>query len=199
MKIVGFNGPPGSGKDTLAAMLYAHVGSQGVPYSLIEEESLSLPLREIAYKIVGYKGDLDGPEYAAFKVKTFPIGFAGTTGRQLMIDTSERFLKPCYGQTVMADMLASRHPYPQDHVLLVRDCGFQCEVQPLIDWVGESNFYLVNVMRPDTDFSNDSREWVNHPNSRMQMQVNNAGSLDDLRVEAGRIYGRLVNQLGWIL
>jgi len=196
MYVVGFNGPPECGKDTLAKLLADHMDKQGVSLP-VKHESLSFPLREIAYKIVGWAGELDGPNYAEFKRTIFPIG-GGITGRQLMIDASEEFLKRCYSERVMADMMLSRN-IGFHGVLLVRDCGFQCEVSPIIDDIGPHNFYLVNIMREDKDFVNDSREWVNHPDSKCQMQVNNNYSLDDLATEAGRIYGRLVNQMGWTL
>lgn len=195
MYIVGFNGPPESGKDTLAAMLVAHMEKHQIP-SPIRLESLSLPLRRIAYSVVDWRGELDGPDYSEFKQTYFHQ--LGVTGRELLIHVSEKYLKPVYGVEVMTRLLLQRNE-SFIGVLLIRDCGFQIEVNPLIRAVGPENFYLVNVMRLGKDFSNDSREWVNHPMSKCQMQVNNVHGLDDLRVEAGRIYGRLVNQMGWTL
>ena len=195
MYIVGFNGPPQSGKDTLAEMLANHMDNQGVTLP-VRFESLSLPLRRIAYTIAGWEGDLEGNTYEAFKKATFRLGFDMVSGRQIMIDVSERFLKPCYGIEVMAQMLIARN---QDFhgVLLVRDCGFQTEVNPLELWAGVANLYMVNVLREGCDFSNDSREFV-HTNGKIH-QVYNDGGLADLATEAGRIYGRLVNQCGWKL
>lgn len=196
MYIVGFNGPPRCGKDTLAEMLANHMDHQGVVLPVVPE-SLSLPLREIAYAMSGWHGSTDGENYERFKVTQFPQ-FDNRTGRQLMIDVSERFLKPTYGQQVMANLLIARnksHGFPA--VLLIRDCGFQCEVDPLESWVGVDNLYMVNLFRDGCDFSNDSREYV-HTNGKMH-QVYNNSTLDDLETEAGRIYGRLVNQCGWKL
>lgn len=195
MYIVGFNGPPRCGKDTLAEMLANHMDHQGVVLPVVPE-SLSLPLREIAYAMSGWHGSTDGENYERFKVTHFEQ--FGKDGRQLMIDVSERFLKPTYGQQVMANLLIARnksHGFPA--VLLIRDCGFQCEVDPLESWVGVDNLYMVNLFRDGCDFSNDSREYV-HTNGKMH-QVYNNSTLDDLETEAGRIYGRLVNQCGWKL
>src|SRR3546814_15063132 len=82
-------------------------------------------------------------------------------------------------------------------ILLIRDCGFQIEVDPLEEWVGVENLYMVNLFREGCDFTNDSREYV-HTNGKMH-QVYNDSTLDHLQTEAGRIYGRLVNQCGWKL
>ena len=194
MYIVAFNGPPQSGKDTLAEMLANHMDKQGVTLP-VRFESLSLPLREIAYSMTGYVGDLDGEDYERFKVATFPA-FGGVTGRQILIDVSEKFLKPTYGIEIMSNLLIARNASHGPAVLLIRDSGFQIEVDPLIRWVGEDNLYVANVFRDGTSFEGDSREWVMH---KHHAHYENNGTIDDLKTEAGRLYGRLVNQLGWKL
>lgn len=196
MYVVLFNGPPECGKDTVSRMLVEHMEKQGVTCA-VKEESLSMPLRHIAYAMTQYKGEYEGEDYARFKCTKFPA-FGGKTGRQLMIDVSESFLKPTYGIEVMAEMLIARNE-KFDGVLLIRDGGFQIEVNPLIQHYGEDNIYVVRVHRPGKDFFGDSRERVYHPVSRCQMDLWNHAGLDDLRTEAGRIYGRLVNQMGWRL
>lgn len=193
MHIVGFNGPPFSGKDTMARMLAEHMDSQGVRTPVIEA-SLSTPLRNIAYAMVGWEYDPnDHPGYTRFKDHAFPQ--FGVTGRRLMIDVSESFLKKQYGISVMARLLLAEYKdFPG--VVLIRDSGFQCEINPLADAVGADNLYVARVQRPGYDFSNDSREWVQYVHSA---DYPNTGTLDDLRIEAGRLYGRLVNQQGWKL
>lgn len=194
MYIVAFNGPPRSGKDTMAEMLANHMDQQGV-VTMVVPESLSLPLREIAYAMTGWVGPTDGENYERFKTTCFQQ-FGGASGRQLMIDVSEKFLKPTYGIEVMANLLIARNSNVAPAVLLIRDSGFQIEVGPLIRWVGEDNLYVANVFRDGTSFEGDSREWVYH---KHHAHYENNGSLDDLATEAGRLYGRLVNQLGWKL
>lgn len=191
MFIVGFNGPPRSGKDTIAEMLADKMDKAGVTLP-VKFESLSLPLRHIAYSVVGRI--YDESTYEAFKQEWFEQ--LGTDGRHLMIDTSESFLKQCYGIDVMARLLIERNK-DFEGVLLIRDCGFQIEVDPLENWVGIENLYMVQMFREGCDFSNDSREYV-HTRGKMH-QIYNDSDLDHLRTEAARIYGRLVNQCGWKL
>lgn len=194
MYIVGFNGPPNSGKDTAAEMLANHLDSKSdLPVRLV---SLSQPLRELAYTMVGFVGSYEDEDYAKFKNTYFPS--FGKTGRGLMIDISESFLKTTYGETVMVKLLIERNKIFHG-VLLIRDCGFQLEVNPLIEWAGRENFYMVRVHRPDTSFDNDSREWTKHPQSSRNFDMPNAGTFDDLNTEVVRAYGRMVNQLGWKL
>lgn len=196
MFIVGFNGPPESGKDTLADMLANKLDAQGASLP-VRMESLSLPLRKIAYAMVNWHGISDPETYAKFKLTHFRN--LNRTGRQLMIDVSESFLKPTYGIEIMADLLLERNiGFPG--ILLVRDCGFQIEINPLVKMVGPDNFYLVQVAREGKTFANDSRETVWHPwAGKRQHRVDNSGTLEDLQVEAGRLYSRLVNQCGWKL
>lgn len=194
MYIVAFNGPPESGKDTLAEMLADHMDAQGVTLP-VRVESLSLPLRHIAYAMVGRT--YDESTYADFKREYFAQ--LDRDGRHLMIDASEQFLKPTYGIEVMAKLLLDRNK-DFTGVLLLRDSGFQIEVDPLIRAVDRENCCVVRVIREGKSFEalNDSREFVQHPSGdRRMMVIANNGTLDDLRTEAGRIYGRLVNQYGW--
>lgn len=191
MHIVAFNGPPRSGKDTLSRMLAEHLDEKiTMP---VMEVSLSTPLRVIAYSMTGWGGDTDGENYEQFK--TIHFGEFGKDGRQIMIDISERFLKPTYGLDIMSKMLLGSHE-GFDGVMLIRDSGFQNEVDYLSRAVGSENLYVVNVRRAGCDYSNDSREDVHH---LFNSQIDNDSSLDDLQTEAVRIYGRLVNQMGWKL
>lgn len=195
MFIVGFNGPPESGKDTVAEYLADHMDRQGVTLP-VRMESLSLPLRKIAYAMVDWQGELDGENYAQFKSTHF--GLLGKDGRQLMIDVSEKFLKPTYGIEVMAKLLLERNEGFHG-VLLIRDMGFQIEVNPLEKAVGPGNICIVQVHRNGKTFENDSREWVRASWDSRNMAIANISNLNHLATEAGRVYGRLVNQMGWVL
>lgn len=193
MYIVGFNGPPQSGKDSLAIALAEKIELlHDIP---IKIDWLSLPLRKIAYAMVDVPYTLYS--YEGFKNEKFPQ-FDGATGRQLMIDVSESFLKKLYGIEVMAQMLIERNR-DFNGLLLVPDCGFQIEVEPLIRFGTFGSFYLAQVYREGTSFENDSRERVYHPDTRMQSAFYNDGSLEQwVNTEATRLYGRLVNQAGWV-
>lgn len=200
MYCVLFNGPPRSGKDTLAEMLADHMDAQGVTLPVVQT-SLSFPLRIIAYAMCAQEGKrLDGPDYEEFKQTEFPT--LGVNGRQVMIDASEKFLKPTYGNDVMGRLLLNQLNAPhgtKNKIVLVRDSGFQIEIDVLIQALGVANVRVVQVHREGTTFKGDSREWVFPPLGHEFTRIDNNGTLDDLRTEAGRLYGRLVNQLGWKL
>lgn len=191
MYLVGFNGPPRSGKDTMARMLAEHLDLlTDLP---VKEVSLSTPLRRIAYAMVGFVGETDGPDYERFKTTWFSQ--FDRDGRHLMIDVSESFLKPIYGKCVMAELLFEELGDFQG-IALIRDCGFQVEIEHLALCMGFRRLYIARLRRDGCDFSNDSRDYVTY---RFSNDYENNLSLDDLRTEAIRLYGRLVNQMGWVL
>lgn len=196
MYIVGFNGPPYSGKDTLASFVSDTIEARVEVAPVIRQESLSLPLRSISYAMIGSHYGPDTDTYDEFK-KTFFPQFQ-RTGRELMIDSSESFLKRLYGKQIMAKMLIERNrDMPDNGVLLVRDSGFQCEVDPLMDAVGMDRLAIVRIHRYGHDFSADSREWVEHPNPLFNLDIENDGGLLDLGNKATKVFEWLRGRLEW--
>jgi ribulose-5-phosphate 4-epimerase/fuculose-1-phosphate aldolase len=87
-------------------------------------------------------------------------------------------------------------PYPFNGVVLIRDSGFQCEINPLVDAVGADNLMIVRVNRPGYDFSRDSREWVTH---KHVYEADNSAGLTELKSQAETLYTCLTQFLGWKL
>src|SRR3546814_7526252 len=97
--------------------LVTGVQTCALPISLpVKFESLGLPLRHIAHAVVGRTYEESG--YEAFKEEWFDL--LQSDGRHLMIDSSESFLKQCYGQDVMARLLIQRN-LDFEGILLIRD------------------------------------------------------------------------------
>jgi len=191
MYVVGFNGPPRCGKDTMAQMLADWLDEHtNLP---VRQVSLSMPLRRIAYAMVGFTGKIDGPDYEAFKVLKYEA-FGWATGRQIMIDVSEKFLKPAYGLEVMARMLLADNRDMGNGIILIRDSGFQVEIDPIAREVGADNLFIERVIRPGCIFNDDSREWVTH---QFMGTTPNVGTLDDLRVAVSALGSTLINRMGW--
>lgn len=198
MYLLLVNGPPRSGKDTFAHLLREHMIKQP-KVQAPHIEPLSAPLRRIAYEMVGMRyGDSRAMDYEVFKTTWFPK--FQRSGRELMIDVSERFMKRNYGDEIFASLLWERVNNSPVNLVIISDSGFQGETNRLASLAGPSNVVVVNVLRNGCSFDNDSREWISHPwASSQHYQIPNNRTLEDLATEAGRIYGRMVNQLGWIL
>jgi hypothetical protein len=183
MRIIGFNGPPRSGKDTLAkaihdihAMEYRfkpdkaeYRAGRDYPWMQpdhIESAALIMPCRIAAFALMGL-GAYDDETYGRVKDEIVP-GF-GVTLRQFMIELMELHMKPKYGQDIAGKTLANELSksvtvHLNEHLLLVTDIGFQAEVEVLSDLVGHENFLLVHLIRKNTSWLGDSRGWCKHDN-----------------------------------
>lgn len=190
MFIIAFNGPPRSGKDTLAQFVLEALQVEGHSGWI---RSLSMPMRRRAFATLGL--DYTDDYYEAIKDEIIPL--LGVTLRQFMIDDSQQFMKPIYGQAIWSKILMAEFnekALAAPGILLIPDLGFLAEAGHLSDAVGPNNFYLVRTAREGCDFSRDSRNYVNW--SPMGTFVNN-GSLNDWRDTAGSIVWRLRNRLHW--
>ena len=192
--IVGFNGPPQCGKDTMAKLFLQHMDAQGVMIPVMTKP-LSWPLRLMAHVMIGRT--YQTVDYERFKEEYFES--FKCTGRQLMINCSECFLKPTYGLGALSKMFIESIEESFPMLVVIPDSGFQCEIEPLCEHYGAENVYMVRIHREGCTFENDSREYVTHPLPTHNMDVTNDGTIKDLATEAGRLYGRLVNQRGWQL
>lgn len=151
-KIILFNGPPSSGKDTAAFACwnsYIHDGRM---------EKFSRPIKDafLAAICVGDKVIQGLHE----ENKESIIEELGVSYRQWQIDFSEKFMKPLYGNTIFARLLLDRINVLTDKIILVSDCGFQIEIDTLAAAYLPENIALVSLYRRGCDFSNDSREYV---------------------------------------
>lgn len=160
--VVGFNGPPKSGKDTIAKLLQLRLSSEASRFILIDH--LARPMREMAMALLGLKG---WDQYTDYKDVPNPLltrkqdeSIKLETMRELMIAISEEFIKPRYGRDFWARAMwpshKAYHDYP-NFILLVPDIGFKEEVLFLMN---QADYRQVNLYREDCDFSNDSRDYV---------------------------------------
>lgn len=181
-KIIFLNGPPRSGKDTIASYL------QG-KYNNVYLGKMANHLKRMAHTSVGLYNLLpDGLE----SVKDEPLSelpFNPITGkhytpRELYIHIAERFLKPCFGEAYFGKMLlkeilcSAAHLTPNP-LWVISDSGFREEAEPLIELFGKENSFIFHLYRPGTDFSKDSRSYWRHEGV-MALRVDNDETLDSL-------------------
>lgn len=185
MYIVGFNGPPGSGKDSIAKEL---MNSSQLIMAMVEIK-LATRLRAGAMALAGIDDTDDN--YVEWKGKVIP-GF-GCTLRQLMIYLSEKAIKPAYGLTTWSalhwDSIRSNFLYPV-YIAAVTDIGFQFEVDYMIERVPLKQFLLVRLTRKGTSYEGDSRGPVDAPYT---VDIENNSTLE---VAATKIKASM-RGLGW--
>lgn len=192
--LIGLSGPPRSGKDSVGVAL-AKIIRERHPVTVCSR-ALSMPMRKTIYAMIGKEYTLEHYETS----KDIPMGeLDGRTIRQAMIQLSEEWVKPTYGQGFWGHALLNTLPMEGGtRVVIVTDMGFEAEVDVFVEAFGAENCLWPQITRPGCDFSTDSRSYVGRPEQRTAI-INEGESLDQVTTAAGRIYGRMLNQFGWEL
>lgn len=152
LEFIGLNGPPESGKDTLANLIVNY-------YSTPQKFWFIDPMKGVLLNLVeGFGVDPNSPEYVEWKNKHLSNGI---TGRDLLIQFSEEFLKPRLGKDILARMLVERAKKAPEPNIVVPDCGFVEEFDYLTD-LGH-DVTLIRIHRPGKTFEGDSRGYLERP------------------------------------
>ena len=152
MYILGFNGPPRSGKDTLANAIIAQL-EQGSSIPILKLP-FSMPMRKRAMAAIGLPYD----EATYERIKDQPIAaLGGVTLRRFMILDSEEFMKRQFGQDVWCRLWRENIPLGFQGLVVTPDFGFPQEVEAAQAVTGHARFRLVQVSRLGTDWRGDSR------------------------------------------
>lgn len=175
MRVILFNGPPRSGKDTAAGLsldILAEMGLFPAPYKLAE------PLKDAVHAAFGLNVAHDHFE----ETKDIPNEiFLGSTPREAYISMSEDYLKRVYGQEFFGHAAVNYlKQLTNMDLVVVSDCGFIEEVKPLINYAGRSNVAIVQIIRDGTNFHNDSRSYVSIDDVPTY-RIRNNGTIDDLK------------------
>jgi hypothetical protein len=173
-KIVVFNGPPRSGKDTMTDHMWTVTPSSA-------RLKMSQPLKDGVKALFRLT---DAQMSHLERIKDEPSDLLhGYTFREMQIKISEEWLKPTFGNDIFGKIAAQYVTENiHNHVLFISDGGFLDELVPLHLLVGHANFLVVQLHRRSTDFSNDSRGYIVHPDVRGKtMKLGNSGSLKDTK------------------
>lgn len=176
--IVFLNGPPGSGKDTLAAEVQKGLsGSKVVKFAKI--------LKERTHALYG-QPDLPHDHFEAVKDQPQCL-FQGMSPRQAYIAVSEVYMKPMHGTGVFGNFLAHEMQLDAEtKVFLISDSGFSSEAVPVLRTFGVENCLLVRIHAEGRGctFAGDSRSYINLPVEKLDLQNN--GTLEDFLFSGSR-------------
>lgn len=170
-KILLFNGPPRSGKDTATEMALIHLGAYGVFYRFAE------PLKEAVHALFGLSNVL--PEHFTKTKDMSSEALLGMKPRDAYIWLSEECVKPKFGKDFFARIAINTIKEYSDHVIVISDCGFVEELKALVDTFGAENIAIVYMKRHGTSFDNDSRSYITEVECE-QFTIENNGSFTDL-------------------
>lgn len=158
--VIAFNGPPGVGKDTASMAICALIGERA-PWLEVRHMKISAPLKAATHALFGA---FHSPEYydgEGRALKDLASGdFLGMSPREAYISLSEEYAKKInpafFGYIARKAMVASRNT----RLFIFSDAGFPIEWGPIIEYVGEKNFLLVQLYATGKDFSQDSRGYI---------------------------------------
>lgn len=168
-KIVFFNGPPRSGKDTIVNELLKRYGSA-------ENVKFSNPLKTALPVFFG----LSNEQIALLeKEKEVPKDYLlGLSWREVQISLSENWAKKTFGLKVFGDITLNIIKNSKNQLFLISDSGFQSEAQSLIDYFGKNNCLLIRVSRENTNFNNDSRSYWKNIYDIEEVNIHNNKSIE---------------------
>ena len=166
-KIIFFNGPPRSGKDTAA--LHTIEKFNFLPtvdkdwrarkVQTVHFDRFAMPIKLAFAACVGVSADKYGVVEPYESTKEDIIPWLGVSYRQWQIDFSEKFMKPFYGKNIFSQLFVTRNK-DRPGLIVVPDSGFLEEVGPVAENFGSSNVLLVRIHRPGFTFAGDSRSYI---------------------------------------
>lgn len=166
MHVFLLNGPPKSGKNTIADHL-------DVVTSNIYSMSFAAHLKDLACDMLGC--GMSHLEQHKDDQVTYP-GFSSY--RELLIKLSEEFCKPMFGRDYFGHILGHKISHYNKiygaENFVISDSGFIEELDALRTHirVPDVQYHIVQLYRPGTTFSGDSRDYITSPHAKMYVVVN---------------------------
>lgn len=150
-KVVLFNGPPQSGKDTLRN------------YILYDYNAYDVDFKDGIFDAVNWRTLYETvyPDKALYSYEEFKNE---TNLRQFLIDFSEKVAKPLLGNDIFAKLFCNtikNHNTDRVNIFYVcADLGFNVELDTCIAEFGLDNILVIQLHRTGCSFDGDSRYYV---------------------------------------
>lgn len=184
MRVVLFNGPPGSGKDTAANFALKFLKQHDIEWDDVCQMKFSSCLKRAAHELLGLSGK-SADYYEASKDQQMDE-FFGMSPRDVYIALSENFAKRFFTSTFFGDVmvreLESIHAFGEHCCVIFSDSGFINELIPLVTAsVKNDKFLILQMQREGCTFDNDSRSYINYDHPQVEvMLLDNNGTLEQL-------------------
>jgi len=184
-KIILFNGPPRSGKDTAAEIAFEHF--QG---NLIFQDDINVvklkfadALKRCTHEAHGLEGYVS--DYFEETKEIAASEFFGLTPREAYIKMSEECVKQGFGHRFWGNVLLNKIKMKIKqsffNIFLISDCGFTQEIVPMThDY--RSEMLIVRLHRPGYTYEGDSRSDIELPGVEL-IKVGNIETIDKFEIE----------------
>jgi len=153
-RLLILNGPPNSGKDTLADLLVKHEGFHKLQFKDSLFNILASTLGMTTEEFLTNHYSREDKENPIFKL----VHDGGLMSpRQALIHMSENVIKKEFGENVFGLSVAKRL---KDGWSVTSDGGFVEELEAIIDEIGAEKVIVVRIQRDGCTFENDSRRYL---------------------------------------
>jgi len=176
-KLILFNGPRHSGKDTAAD----HVWSV---FANTMRFKMSRPLKD-AIKAFFNLTDAQVAYLESKKTQPDDLLF-GNSYVDVQISMSEYWAKDKFGMRVFGKLALREVQASPSKLFVCSDSGFDYEAAPLLTYFGISNVMLVRLHREGKSFEGDSRSYIELPGVRT-IEMSNNGSTTHFREQVKEI------------
>lgn len=179
-KYILLNGPAGVGKDTLGEMLAEKLRKDGRD---VYVDKFAAPLKDTVAQFFNLspsdrKFYFETPEKEKAQAR-----FCMATPRQALINFSENWAKPTFGQSIFAKLCLERNA-DFDGIVIITDCGFTVEYTTVRDALPNGSTFLVRLERAGMTFDGDSREFINEPRGCVDTGLDISESMKMLTMQA---------------
>jgi len=154
--VILLNGPPGSGKDTIADLIVS------------SHKAEHLRFKTKLYEITALLNNIDLETFIKYatdrETKESLVLDRGLTPRALLIEASENVIKPYYGEDYFGIVVGETIRDSYSDLFVISDGGFVDELIALIDAAeltgDDINITVIKLFRDGCTFDNDSREYL---------------------------------------
>lgn len=209
-QVVLLNGPPRSGKDTVA-----HIICSTAAHGPWVHDKFAVELKErchAAYRLYDSRSGLPVHHNYFEKQKDVPLQlFEGLTPRRAYIEFYEKWVAPVCGKDALGRWLVERVGYfmfqqeknlpaaKRNCAMVISDAGTPEAVQKVVDRFGTDACTLINIERDGCTFEGDSRKKFEIPGIRTCTLRNPGDTVESLlaavRAAAPHLYIEIATQL----
>lgn len=168
--IILLNGPPRSGKDTIADFICEKYGF--THYTFKE------PLIQMVVKLFDIPRNLWDERYITHKdvkMDFLRIYERKFTPREALIYVAEEMIKPSLGDGIFAKVITNRMKLHPDKNYVISDLGFSHELDEVLKEFSPDSVYVFRIYRDGFSFNNDSRNYICTGNGKNVEDKGNGG------------------------